>query len=133
MNISGSKASPKPRKGVADKAYVNWVTDIPSVIDAAFDRHESSIGTILKNDGHHIHTKGARGGDYWRIPLTRKQHQLCHAKGNKFVENENGLDFHKIVCKLLSSRFGFRIPTSPDWELLARDMVAKAEEIFRNE
>jgi len=133
MNISGSKASPKPKKGVVDEGYVYWLSKMPSVVDGMFDRKETTFGTEFVTDGHHIHTKGARGGDYWRIPLTRKQHQLCHAKGNKFVEDDNGLDFHKIVCKLLSSRFDFVIPKSPDWELLAHEMVKKAEEIFRNE
>lgn len=84
---------------------------------------------VYLNDGHHIHTKGSGGGDYWRIPITRRQHQLCHSKGNKYVESLHLIDFHEIVCKLLRSRFGYEIPAG-DFELAARAMVKKAEENY---
>lgn len=132
MRLSGLKASPKPQKGVEDKDYVDWLSRCPSVTDGRMDQHEFIGGVEFRTDGHHIHTKGARGGDYWRIPLTRKHHNLCHAKGNKFVEDKYNLDFHKIVCRLLRSKFGMDIPDKEDWEMSAKAMVKEAEKRFRD-
>ncbi len=131
MNLSGLKAEQKPFPPVVDKDYAMWIEKIPSVIDGTMDRTIRGYNYVYTTDGHHIHTKGARGGDYWRIPLTRAQHQLCHSRGNKYVESRHGLDFHEIVCKLLKSKFGFSIPDD-DWEGAAKTMVSMAEERFHN-
>jgi len=133
MNISGSKAGPKPKPGVVDKGYVEFLSRLPSIADGSFDRVETGFGAVWRTDGHHIHTKGARGGDYWRVPLTRKQHQLCHAKGNSFVESLHGLDFHQEVCKLLALRFGFKPADTGDHFLDATKMVEQAEVLYRSE
>jgi len=132
MNLSGLKAAQKPKPGVVDENYVDFIAGLPSLTNGRFDRRESKNGVIFRTDGHHIHTRGARGGDYWRIPLTHKHHMLCHAKGNSFVEKKYRLDFHEEVCKLLRIRFGFEPIDTDDWVLSARTMVAQAEELYRS-
>jgi len=131
MNLSGLKAKQKPKPGVVDKEYVAFIEGCPSLTNGKFDRRETVRGVVFITDSHHIHTKGARGGDYWRIPLVRVHHQLCHAKGNSFVEKKYKLDFHEEVCKLLRIEFGFTPFDTSDWEQSARRMVAQAEELYR--
>lgn len=133
MNLSGLKASPKPEGGVEDKAYAAWIAKLPSMADGAKDVRGSVNGPIYGCDGHHIRTEGAGHGDYWRIPLTHKQHMLCHSKGNKFVEEKYGIDFHACVCKLLRLKLKMEIPDRNDWVRSAELMVEEAEKRFRND
>ena len=128
MNLSGLRAEQKPLPGITDDEYVKWVNAIPSCLDGSMDR--TYYG--WRCDGHHIKTKGSGGGDYWRVPVTRAQHQLCHQKGNKFVEKKFGIDFHAVICKLLASKFGIEIPRDVDsHEDRARIMIGQAEKMYR--